>query len=51
MEAVGFFNYKCTVLSKLLLISQTGEAMVLFDDFRISFCISDIFINYELLNK
>ena len=42
---------KCTVLSRLLLISQTSEASVLFDDLQIWFCISDIFVNYKLLNK
>ena len=42
---------KCAMLPKLLLISLTGEPGVLFHDFLISFCISDIFVNYILLNK
>ena len=52
MEAVGvFFAIKCIVLSKLLLISQISQARVLFDDLRRWFCISDVFVNYKLLNK
>ena len=51
MEAVGFFDYKCTILSKLPLISQTDEARVLFHDFLISFYMGDIFIGNILLNK
>ena len=42
---------KCTILPKLLLISRTGEASVLFHDFLILFCINDIFVNYILLDK
>ena len=51
MEAVGFFDYKCAISPKLLLISQTGEARVLFHDFLILFCMNNIFVNYVLLNK
>ena len=43
MEAMGFFEYE--ILPKLLFISQTGEASVLFHDFLILFCLSDIFVN------
>ena len=42
---------KCTIVPKLHLISQTGEAMVLFHDFLILFCIGGIFVNCILLNK
>ena len=48
---VCFFDYKCTILSKLPLISQTDEARVLFHDFLISFYMGDIFIGNILLNK
>ena len=42
---------ECTVLSKLHLISQIGEARVLFHDFLISFGMTDSVANYTLLNK
>ena len=45
MEAVGLFDYQCAILHKLSLISQSGEARMLFHDFLISFCISDNFVN------
>ena len=51
METVGLFDYEMRNFTKSHLIRQTGEAMVLFHDFVILFCISDIFVNFILLNK
>ena len=42
---------KCAILPKLHLISWTGKASVLFHDFLLSFCISDIFVNYIISKK
>ena len=51
MEVVGFFDYKMHSFIQIIFISQASEASVLFDDLRIWFCISDISVNYKLLNK
>ena len=42
---------KCAIVPKLLLISRSGEASVLFHYFLVLFWISDNFLNYILLNK
>ena len=51
METVGFFDYKMRNFTQIAFDFQTGEARVFFHDFLIWFCISDISINYILLNK
>ena len=51
LEAVCFIDYEMHSFTQIILISQTSEARVLFDVFRIWFCISDIFVNYKLSNK
>ena len=51
MEAVGFFDYKMRNFTQIAFNFQTGEARVLFHDFLIRLCISDISINYILSNK
>ena len=48
MEAVGFFDYKIRNFTQITFKLITGKARVLFHDFLISFCISDIFVNYIL---
>ena len=42
---------KCAISPKLLLISKTGEARVLFHDFLLLFCISDIFVKLYTIKK
>ena len=44
--AMGLFDYKMCNLPQFPLISQTGEARVLFHDLLVLFCINDIFVNY-----
>ena len=46
MEATGLFDYKMHNFTPNTLISQTGEARMLFNDFLISIWISDIFVCY-----
>ena len=43
--AMGLFDYKMCNLPQFPLISQTGEARVLFHDLLVLFCINDIFVN------
>ena len=47
--AMGLFDYKMCNLPQFPLISQTGEARVLFHDLLMLFCINDIFVNYTQL--
>ena len=47
--AMGLFDYKMCNLPQFPLISQTGEARVLFHDLLVLFCINDIFVNYTQL--
>ena len=47
--AMGLFDYKMCNLPQFPLISQTGEARVLFHDLLVLFCINDIFLNYTQL--
>ena len=46
---MGLFDYKMCNLPQFPLISQTGEARVLFHDLLVLFCINDIFVNYTQL--
>ena len=45
-----YLTIKYAILPKLNLISQTGEARMMFHDFLISFGISDIFVNHKQSN-
>ena len=47
--AMGLFDYKMCNLPQFPLISQTGEARVLFHDLLVLFWINNIFVNYTQL--